>query len=107
MYDAASFVRAGCRTSIGSIECFGKPYSWKGSVNDRTQAPVTTRFLLDEQSKVWTRFHHESLRALQQRSRRYVQAYRQRAAAASKTPLNGARCPPPGGPIFRPSRREW
>jgi len=33
------------------------------------------------QSKVWTRFHHDSLRALQQRSRRYVQAYRQRAAA--------------------------
>ncbi len=33
------------------------------------------------QAKVWARFHHESLTALQERSRRYVSAYRQRAAA--------------------------
>ena len=33
------------------------------------------------QAKVWARFHHDSLRALQERSRRYVTAYRQRAAA--------------------------
>ena len=32
------------------------------------------------QAKVWARFHHESLAALQDRSRRYVSAYRQRAA---------------------------
>ena len=33
------------------------------------------------QAKVWARFHHDSLAALQERSRRYVRAYRQRAAA--------------------------
>lgn len=33
------------------------------------------------QAKVWTRFHHDSLSDLQHRSRRYVQAYRRRAAA--------------------------
>jgi len=38
------------------------------NVNDRWQA------------KVWARFHHDSLRALHERSRRYIRAYRQRAA---------------------------
>lgn len=33
------------------------------------------------QAKVWARFHHVSLAALQERSRRYISAYRQRAAA--------------------------
>lgn len=33
------------------------------------------------QAKVWARFHHASLPALQERSRRYVHAYRTRAAA--------------------------
>ena len=33
------------------------------------------------QAKVWARFHHDSLVALQERSRRYVSAYRARAAA--------------------------
>ena len=33
------------------------------------------------QAKVWTRFHHESLAALQERSDRYIRAYHQRAAA--------------------------
>jgi hypothetical protein len=33
------------------------------------------------QAKVWSRFHHNSLAALQAQSRRYVRAYRQRAAA--------------------------
>jgi len=33
------------------------------------------------QGKVWARFHHASLAALQERSRRYVHAYRTRAAA--------------------------
>jgi hypothetical protein len=33
------------------------------------------------QAKVWARFHHDSLGDLQERSRRYVRAYRQRAAA--------------------------
>ncbi len=33
------------------------------------------------QAKVWVRFRHASLVALQERSRRYVSAYRQRAAA--------------------------
>lgn len=33
------------------------------------------------QAKVWTRFYHDSLLKVQQRSRRYIQAYRQRAAA--------------------------
>ena len=33
------------------------------------------------QTKVWARFHHASLSALQDRSRRYVDAYRLRAAA--------------------------
>lgn len=33
------------------------------------------------QAKVWARFHHESLSALQERSRRYVCAYRKRGAA--------------------------
>jgi hypothetical protein len=32
------------------------------------------------QAKVWARFHHASLAAPQERSRRYVNAYRQRAA---------------------------
>ena len=32
------------------------------------------------QAKVWARFHHESLAALQERSQRYIRAYRQRAA---------------------------
>jgi hypothetical protein len=32
------------------------------------------------QAKVWARFYHDSLAALQERSRRYVSAYRQRAA---------------------------
>jgi hypothetical protein len=33
------------------------------------------------QAKVWSRFHHRSLGALQAQSRRYIRAYRQRAAA--------------------------
>jgi len=33
------------------------------------------------QAKVWARFHHDSLAALHERSRRYLRAYRQRAAA--------------------------
>lgn len=33
------------------------------------------------QAKVWQRFHHEDLDQLQDRSRRYVQAHRQRSAA--------------------------
>jgi len=33
------------------------------------------------QAKVWARFYHDSLADLQERSRRYVSAYRQRAAA--------------------------
>jgi hypothetical protein len=33
------------------------------------------------QAKVWSRFHHNSLAALQEQSRRYIRAYRQRAAA--------------------------
>ncbi len=33
------------------------------------------------QAKVWARFHHDSLAAVQARSRRYISAYRQRAAA--------------------------
>jgi hypothetical protein len=33
------------------------------------------------QAKVWARFHHDSLDDLRERSRRYVRAYRQRAAA--------------------------
>ncbi len=32
------------------------------------------------QAKVWTRFHHDSLGTLQERSQRYVRAYRARAA---------------------------
>jgi hypothetical protein len=37
------------------------------------------------QAKVWARFHHESLAALQARSRRYVSAYRARAATRIET----------------------
>jgi hypothetical protein len=33
------------------------------------------------QAKVWSRFHHNSLAGLQAQSRRYIRAYRQRAAA--------------------------
>jgi hypothetical protein len=33
------------------------------------------------QAKVWSRFHHSSLADLQAQSRRYIRAYRQRAAA--------------------------
>lgn len=33
------------------------------------------------QAKVWSRFHHNSLAGLQAQSRRYISAYRQRAAA--------------------------
>lgn len=33
------------------------------------------------QAKVWARFHHDSLADLQERSRRYISAYHQRAAA--------------------------
>ena len=33
------------------------------------------------QAKVWSRFHHRSLAALQAQSRHYIRAYRQRAAA--------------------------
>src|SRR5258705_529298 len=33
------------------------------------------------QTRVWARFHHDSLAALHERSRRYLRAYRQRAAA--------------------------
>jgi hypothetical protein len=45
------------------------------------------------QAKVWARFHHDSLGALQAQSARYVAAHRQRAAAS----LEGApaRCPFP------------
>lgn len=46
------------------------------------------------QAKVWARFHHDSLRALQERSRRYVTAYRQRAAA--RIEAAPARRPVPG-----------
>lgn len=37
------------------------------------------------QAKVWSRFHHDSLAALHERSRRYIGAYRQRAAARVET----------------------
>jgi hypothetical protein len=37
------------------------------------------------QAKVWARFHHESLHALEERSRHYIRAYRQRAAARIET----------------------
>jgi hypothetical protein len=47
------------------------------------------------QSKVWGRFHHNSLRALQQRSR-YIQAYRQRAAVSSRRLPSAAGSPPAG-----------
>lgn len=37
------------------------------------------------QAKVWTRFHHDSLATLQARSRRYLHAYRLRAATRIET----------------------
>ena len=48
------------------------------------------------QAKVWARFHHESLAALQDRSRRYVSAYRQRAAPRIE-----------GAPQRRPFPTAW
>jgi transposase-like protein len=48
------------------------------------------------QAKVWARFYHDSLAALQDRSRRYVGAYRQRAAARIE-----------GAPHRRPFPISW
>ena len=48
------------------------------------------------QAKVWARFYHDSLAALQDRSRRYVSAYRQRAAARVD-----------GAPQRRPVPTSW
>lgn len=48
------------------------------------------------QAKVWARFYHDSLAALQERSRRYVSAYRQRAAARVE-----------GAPPRRPFPASW
>ena len=48
------------------------------------------------QAKVWARFYHDSLAALQERSRRYVSAYRQRAAARVE-----------GAPPRRPFPAPW
>ena len=48
------------------------------------------------QSKVWTRFHHDSLAALQLQSARYVAAYRQRATRRME-----------GAPQRRPFPSSW
>jgi putative transposase len=48
------------------------------------------------QAKVWTRFHHESLPALQAQSARYIAAYRQRSAARIEA-----------APPRRPFPRGW
>lgn len=48
------------------------------------------------QSKVWSRFHHDSLEGLQQRSTRYVVAHRQRTAKRQEA-----------APERRPLPQEW
>jgi hypothetical protein len=48
------------------------------------------------QAKVWSRFHHESLPTLDERSQRYLQAYRHRAAPRIET-----------APPRRPFPRGW
>jgi hypothetical protein len=53
------------------------------------------------QAKVWARFHHVSLAALQERSRRYISAYRQRAAARIDAAPPGARFPRGGKPTSK------
>jgi len=50
------------------------------------------------QAKVWARFHHASLAALQECSRRYIHAYRQRAAAR----IEAAPARRPFPPAWRP-----
>ena len=48
------------------------------------------------QAKVWARFHHQSLTALQDRSARYVAAHRRRSAARRES-----------APVRRPFPEDW
>jgi hypothetical protein len=59
------------------------------------------------QAKVWSRFHHRSLGALQAQSRRYIRAYRQRAAVRIADAPGAVASPAPGNPIFKPILKGW
>ena len=59
------------------------------------------------QAKVWSRFHHNSLTGLQTQSRRYIRAYRQRAAARIHDAPKRRTFPSPGSPIFRLIPKGW